>query len=87
MLNHTAEPLKSLAVGSAWAQPSVCLGWPLGEKELDGGGGVWVRARGAKESDWKHNRRKKKKKKRSHMCKVLLNMCVISISDFQQVAP
>lgn len=46
MLNHTAEPLKSLAVGSARARPSDAgAGWPLGAKRrpvegTGGGGGV-----------------------------------------------
>lgn len=65
MLNHTAEPLKSLAVGSARARPSDAgAGWPLGAKRrpvegTGGAGGFRGQTWDAKESDWKHNRRNK----------------------------
>lgn len=66
MLNHTAEPLKSLAVGSARARPSDAgAGWPLGAKRrpVEGTGGCGGVQKGRlgmrKNLDWKRNRRNK----------------------------
>lgn len=84
MLNHTAEPLKSLAVGAARAQPSVCVGWTV-VVVLGGGGegrlGVQKNLAGNTTDE------KERYGERPDMCKVAFNTCVICISGFQQVAP